>query len=138
VVDEAYDLGTTGVQLSAYNQVCGTGDEAGWQNISALRNVQATLQIDQMNGTDGIDVQWWCRDAQPDAKAAQYYPDNSAGAAKRNYSAAGTEARTRVAFVEEASCAQIRVGMKWATGDDGVDTGALRERITVLVSGERR
>lgn len=138
VVDEAYDLGTTGVVLSALSQKCGTGEQDGWQNVSALRNVQATVQIDQMSGAGGIDVQWWCRSAQPDAKAVQYYPDNSAGAATRNYTAAGTEARTIVAFVDEASCAQIRVGMLWHTNDDGADTGADRERITVTVSGERR
>lgn len=138
VVDEAVDLTATGTQLQGYRQRCGTTATSGLISVAGLTNVSLTLQIDQMSGTGGIDAAWFCRTAATESLFVQVFPDNSAGAAVRNYAAAGADARTTVQIANNLGYAWCRVGLKWNTADDGGDTGANRERISVYVSGEVR
>jgi hypothetical protein len=138
VVDTAPTSTLTSAQLSRLQQRCGTGNDAGWLKITDYTNVTLTIQIAQINTTTGVDAIVECRSNAPGALPAQVYPDNSAGAAQRTYTAANHESRTRVSISPASGCPQVRVMFKLTSTDDGVDTTTARELIDVMVDGTKR
>jgi hypothetical protein len=137
-VDTAPTVALANAQLGRLQQRCGTGDDAGWLRITDYTNVTLTIQIAQINTTTGVDVIVECRSNAPGALPAQVYPDNSAGAAQRTYTAAGHESRSRISISAAAGCPLVRVMFKLKSTDDGVDTTTARELLDVMVDATKR
>ena len=119
---------------------CGTTSTDGWMDVSNFTNRTIIFQLEQANvDTNGIDVNWQCKGTYNGAEAVQVFPDNSSGAAVTNFLegvAASLEGRKAINIPEPWT--ECRVGLVINTADDGDDTGANAEQITVGFIGERR
>lgn len=136
-VDTAVDLGTVGVDWQYRTLSCGTGANDGW--INTARFEQTLVCVEPKAGTSTGAFHWHLevKTAADGAGPVQAYPDNST---------------TKPATVEPGGvgydygqCVNVttphdwlRVGLGFATGgDDGTDTGAAKERITVTITGRQ-
>lgn len=118
---------------------CGTTVDDGWISLSHLTDVTIAFQMEQADvDTNGIDVVWECKDGFIGAEIVQVFPDNTSAAAVTNFleGVAGTKEGRRAVYIPEAHSA-CRVGLVINTADDGTDTGAAAEEITIGLTGRR-
>lgn len=125
-VDTAINL-TAGKTFQYFKHACGTAATDGWVTVGPTDSVILGFELNQEDTTSGVDVRWECKAAVPSAQPVQVYPDNSAGAATKTYTAAGIDARTWVNI--DVAVSACRIGFKVTSTDDGTDTGAARESI---------
>jgi hypothetical protein len=135
-VNSAWDLETDQAGNSGYffkwrDLRCGTAATDGWIDVSAKIRSTIVFQLDQVNVTGGVDVRIECRDGFLGAAANQVFPQCASGSCNtyQNYTTAGIASRTKVVIDENWS--QCRVGLKIGSADDGGDTGANAEQITI-------
>lgn len=122
----------TSATLSFRKLTCGTGSTNGIIDVSAYRSVVFQVDIVQLNATGGIDSRIQCRSS-PDALWWQVYPAITPGTTSASY--VSSTAVGAWAVEVSGAYAQCRVGMLIHTADDGGDTGANAEQISVSVRG---
>jgi len=126
-VDTAIDLGTDGVYFQYKTMFAGADTEDGYVPIANMQSIAYTVNIAQMNGTGGIDMHVQCR--QQGGPPVILLTDNSTAAEILVFS---------LDFETGGPFDQCRIGFKWGTADDAVDTTTLQERITVVFEGIMR
>lgn len=125
-VDTAINLDQAGGWPWSYIAfTCGTTASDGWMPIYRGQMTTIVFELNQVNVTGGIDVRWECRESVTDAQPVQVFPASGFN----NYTAAGIASRTAV--VVEEPWQECRVGVKINSADDGGDTGANAEKISV-------
>jgi hypothetical protein len=97
-----------------------SGILGGWFDVAGATGVTVFVNIKQMTGTGGIDVDVECAAGIPDVQA---HP----ALASANVSAAGT----KILQIADGPWDECRVGMKWGTGDDADATAGAEERVDV-------
>lgn len=105
-IDTAATFGATGYVWSYYNEVCGTGDTAGW--IQAQAGDTVTALYTGGSGTATVTVE--CLGSGMGALPVQVYPDNSSGAATRSLTAADINNRFIFVMTIDVRCTALRVG----------------------------
>lgn len=135
-VDSAVDLsgnGTTGVAWEYQHFSTGTAITNGWFNLPSPTISSAVMvEVSQLNVTGGIDVRIECR--------MEIGSGNPVSAFYRNVTTAGIGAGTTttdtgiIVYEVLPHFRQCRVGLKIGGADDGDDTGANAEKITVKVT----
>ena len=138
VVRTAPSPALTAAQFSWYDTECGTAATSGWISLEELEpGSHVTLAIIQANVTGGIDVRGECRGAYLGATANQVFPACTTGACGTVQNYAGTVGITSTTTIAELTmaCEEFRVGLLINTADDGGDTGANAEQITIGLSG---
>ncbi len=132
-VNTAWDLSATaGYNFYYLKTSCGTAATSGWISVAGATQFTINFQIDQVNVTGGVDMQVQCRGASVGSAPIQIFPSCTTGSCNtvQNYSGtAGLASRTTI--VTTASYSDCRVGILIHTSDDGGDTGANAEQITI-------
>lgn len=135
VVDSAFTTTTTGIAFEFYKTRCGTTVNDGWIDIGNYAYRSIAFQIEQVNVTGGIDVQWQCKDSALGSQPIQVFPSCTTGACNtfQNYAGiAGITSRTKLVMNEPwAAC---RVGIKINSADDGGDLTTNAEQLTATVT----
>ncbi len=107
---------------------CGTAATSGWVPVEALRPVKFSIAVNQLSvATGGVDIRVECREQGEDAQPFRVYPTTGF----TNYTAAGIDSRLVVGLSIYDLWKECRVGVKLSGTDDGGDTGANAEQITI-------
>lgn len=115
-----------GVTFRWRQRSCGTAATDGWMDVTALPVVKFEINIDQMNVTGNIDVRVECQSFGAVLSPQQVFLDAIATAG------IPSGRITRQMFWTDFD--QCRVGLKLTT-DDGGDTGANAEQISIIFTG---
>lgn len=107
--------------------VCGTTAASGWVPVESFAKVKFSIAVNQIaTTTGGIDFRVECREQ---GANAQPFPVSPTTGLFTNKTAAGITGRF---FVEvDSDWRECRVGMQFDGTDDGVDTGAAAEQVTI-------
>jgi len=121
--------GATGFGFSYRTLRTGTGDTAGWFNVSRWkRRKEVWFGVEQLVATGGVLFQVDCITGAPAAKPTKVYPQGStAGCDNGTFTAAG--AASRCVVVMDLDATRCRFGVKIVTADDGDDLTTNREDI---------
>lgn len=139
-VDTAVTL--SAVRFSFREVACGTAATSGWMDVSNYSTKAITFQLDQVNATGGIKMRYECRTAGAEAQPIRVYPgetsDCGGGTLTSNFcvfTTAGID--SRLTLVLDEPWKDCRVAMAIVTADDGGDTGANAEQISIYFVGNR-
>ena len=131
VVDSAAAL--SDYSFEWWDVTCGTDAEAGWFNVGGYDSVLISYDISQISTTTGgIDITPQCRQGGPGSPVQTVTSSGSAD----NKTAAAIGYYSVVLF--EAQFTQCRIGFDFDGTDDGSDTGADREQVSVTVTKYRQ
>jgi hypothetical protein len=125
-VNSAIDL-SAGYSYTYKRRYFGPDTEDGWISVAGFSGVAFLVDVDQMNGTGGITTSAECRIAGPLAIVHQVGTDNITAAGSKVYTV----------DLRLAAYDQCRIGIRWATNDDGSDTGSAQEQVSVAFAGSR-
>lgn len=145
-VDSAVNLGT-GVTFTTRQRSCGTAATDGWFYVNAGTVANITLQIDQLSlGSGALAAKIECKygDLEGIGASVNVWPGESSAAAQCNggsfsggyctFTTAGSGSRISFSTAGVTFPEQCRVVMKLTGTDDGSDTGADAEKVSVFLT----
>jgi hypothetical protein len=139
-IDAAVDLTTpaAGTQFWYRTLECGTETISGWFSTSPYQDLKITWEMNQVSLTSGyIDFRVECRDFGVDNQPVQVWGVGASGYPAAGFVTAGILLGRKAIYIPE-SWYECRVGSIIVGTDDGADTGANAEKITIKVSGRPR
>lgn len=122
-VDSNITIPTAGSKFAWWKRVVAATAADGWFSVGNTTEFSLRLAFEQANVTGGITYKVECRDAYLDRKGPVVLV-----AGETNVTTFPSTVRVNVYDERYAEC---RVGLKIGTADDGGDTGADQERITL-------
>lgn len=135
VADDTLTVGTAGNVSSGsgwtiewFDVTCGTATTNGWYDVEGWDSVIFTYAVDQISVTGGIDLRPECRTS---AKGQPRVVVTADGA-EDSVTATGSGSYSIVLF--ESAFSECRFGAYIDSADDGSDTGADLEQVTLTIS----
>ena len=129
----AVTIPSTGTTFRLWNLQTGGTATDGWFDVGALISMNFIVDIAQLNVTGGIDYMLECRHVYFGGVSSAFTVVPATNKTAVSVSSSGWA----LSGSAQGPWDQCRVGLKIGTSDDGGDTGANAEKITVTFDGYR-
>lgn len=133
-INAALTADLTNVQFRWRDRTCGTGATNGWFPVSGQSFLTVFLQVTQISVTGQIEFKVQCRGSGVDATPIEVYSPLTSNYRTGGYDAAQVDNDAIGIDLRLIQATDCRVGMYIDSADDGSDTGADAEQVTVKVA----